>query len=88
MDLIEIRKIFENGGVEEAEGLLELFDGEKEANYWLLKARINQKKQLWGKAINDFQKVLEIDEENKEAKTQVEMVKNILGFWNPEMFNV
>jgi hypothetical protein len=88
MDFAKIKSIFENGEIEEAGGLLESFDGEKDVNFWLLKGSINQKKQLWGKAINDFQKALELDAENKEAKTKVEMVKNILGFWNPEMYNV
>ena len=88
LEIADIKTIFENGEIEKADELLDSFEGEKNVNYWLLKGGISQKKQLWGQAINAFQKVLEIDAGNKEADSSVEIINNILNFSNPEMFNV
>ena len=69
------------------DSLLDRFLGEKNKDYWMLKAGIYQKKQLWGQALNAYQKVLDLDPENTEAKINVEIINNILNFWNPEMLN-
>jgi cytochrome c-type biogenesis protein CcmH/NrfG len=53
----------------------------------MLRARISCKMQKWGEAMNDYSSVLEIQPENQEAKTGLEMVKNILGYFTPDMFN-
>jgi hypothetical protein len=37
--------------------------------------------------MNDFAAVLDIDAQNAEAKTGLEMAKNILGYFTPDMFN-
>lgn len=58
-----------------------------EKQVFVLRSRILFKRQDWGGAMNDFMKVLEIDPENKEAKSGIELTKNILGFYNPDMFN-
>lgn len=57
------------------------------AEYWLIKAKLEQKFQHWSEAINAFAKVLEKEPKNKEAQNQLHLVQNILNFWNPEMFN-
>lgn len=54
---------------------------------FLLRARIHFKMQNWGDAMNDYFCVLEIDPENKEAKSGIEMAKSILGYFTPDMFN-
>ena len=41
----------------------------------------------WGNAMNDYATVLEIDPNNQEAKTGLQMAKNILGYFTPDMFN-
>jgi tetratricopeptide (TPR) repeat protein len=38
-------------------------------------------------AINDFNKVLEINPLHNQAKVSIEMVKQILGFRNPDLYN-
>ncbi len=53
----------------------------------LLRARIHYKMQKWGDAMNDFAAVLDIDEQNAEAKNGLEMAQNILGYFTPDMFN-
>ncbi|HZL10835.1 MAG TPA: tetratricopeptide repeat protein [Prolixibacteraceae bacterium] len=53
----------------------------------LLRGRIHYKMQKWGDAINDYALVLELDPENSEAKSGLEMTRNILGYFTPEMFN-
>lgn len=53
----------------------------------LLRARIQYKMQRWGDAMNDYYAVLEINPQNQEAKSGVEMAKSILGYFTPDMFN-
>ena len=54
---------------------------------FLLRARILYKMQHWGKAMNDYNSVLEIDPGNQEAKSGIEMARSILGYFTPDMFN-
>ena len=54
---------------------------------FLLRGRIHYKMQNWGDAMNDYYSVLEIDPENQEAKSGLEMAKSILGYFTPDMFN-
>lgn len=53
----------------------------------LLRARVSYRMQKWGDAINDFASVLDIDANNQEAKSGMEMAQNILGYFTPDMFN-
>jgi len=52
-----------------------------------LRGRIYCKMQKWGNAMNDYATVLEIEPQNQEAKTGLEMARNILGYFTPDMFN-
>ncbi|NQU88403.1 MAG: tetratricopeptide repeat protein [Mariniphaga sp.] len=85
--LSEIELLFKNGNFKEAEYLINSFQGVTNIDYWLLKGKIHQKMQKWGIAINSFNKALELDPDNKEAKVNIEIINDILNFWNPEMFN-
>jgi len=64
-----------------------IFNDYRNSDALLLRARIQYKMELWGKAMNDYSAVLEIDPDNREAKSGIEMVKNILGYFTPDMFN-
>jgi len=55
--------------------------------YYLTKGFLEQKFQNWGDAINAYSRVLELDAENEDAKSNLHLIQNILNFWNPEMFN-
>ena len=57
------------------------------AEYYAVKGKLEQKFQNWGKAINAYSKVLELEPENIEARNHLQLIQNILNFWNPEMFN-
>ena len=57
------------------------------AEYYTVKGKLEQKFQNWGKAINAYSKVLELEPENIEARNHLQLIQNILNFWNPEMFN-
>lgn len=52
-----------------------------------LRGRIYYKMQKWGNAMNDYATVLEIEPQNQEAKTGLEMARNILVYFTPDMFN-
>jgi len=75
---------------EQSQAALEIFDKiepEDSVEYYLLKGKIAQKFQNWSEAMNAFHKVLDIDKENEEARNNLEHIRMILNFWNPEMFN-
>ncbi len=75
---------------EKTEQALEEFqkiESEETVEYWMLKGKLEQKFQNWGEAINAFNKVLKIDNGNREAENNLHFVQNIINFWNPEMFN-
>ena len=72
---LEARKLFDNIKPEET------------VQYYSVKGKLEQKFQNFGDAINAFSKVIEMDPDNIEAKNNLHLIKNILNFWNPEMFN-
>ncbi|HSH20144.1 MAG TPA: hypothetical protein VLA03_06810 [Draconibacterium sp.] len=55
--------------------------------YLMVKGKLEQKFQNWGIAMNAFSKVIEIDPDNIEAQNHLHVIRGILNFWNPEMFN-
>ena len=55
--------------------------------YYMVKGKLEQKFQNWGKAINAFSKVTELEPDNIEAHNHLQLIQSILNFWNPEMFN-
>jgi tetratricopeptide (TPR) repeat protein len=60
---------------------------EETVEYWMIKGKLEQKFQNWGEAMNAFNKVLAIDNKNREAENNLHFIQNIINFWNPEMFN-
>lgn len=57
------------------------------AAYWYLKGLYFKAQQIWGEAINCFSKALEMDEGLTKAAVNIEMIKNIMRFTNPQMLN-
>jgi len=87
--LIEAKAFFDQNELIaslEAVNRVILYDHENR-DAFLLRARIHYKIQQWGKAMNDYGSVLEIDPDNREAKSGIEMSKSILGYFTPDMFN-
>jgi len=82
-----ILKLLEKEKAAEAKKALDETEAEDTEKYWLLKGKIEQKFQNWGESLNAYHKVLELNPDNPEAKNNIHIIKNILNFWNPEMFN-
>ena len=82
-----IEKLIEKGELAQAENILKKDGAAETVQYLLLLGKIKRKQQLWGEAINAYQKVISMEENNKEAKLQIHIIRNILNFHNPEMFN-
>ncbi len=90
MDKEHLEKVKELIQAEKANDARELFNQIKETEsieYFLIKGKLEQKFQNWGDAQNAFLRVLEIEPQNKEAQSRLQIIKGILNFWNPEMFN-
>ena len=67
------------------EDLIKKDESNEDLYFWL--GKVYYKKQEWGSAINAFQKVLDLNPERKDAQSQIDMAYNILGYFNPDMFN-
>lgn len=57
------------------------------AELYYLQGQIFYKQQQWGRAINAFNRVLEIDPNHPDAQSQIDMANSILGYFTPDMFN-
>lgn len=86
-EIAAVMHLLDREKAREAELAFQKLEPENTAEYLLLKGKIEQKFQHWGEAINAFNKVLELDPEHTEAKNNLHLIKNILNFWNPDMFN-
>lgn len=89
MDITEAKSLVEQNQLEKAMEILnELISrSETDIESLLLRGRIQYKMQNWGKAMNDYSSVLEIDPANAEAKSGFAMASNILGYFTPDLFN-
>jgi tetratricopeptide (TPR) repeat protein len=87
--LDEARALFDKHELPDSLNLVNeyLATGKNNIDALLLKARILYKLQRWGEAMNEYHAVLDIDPDNKEAKSGLEMAKSILGYFTPDMFN-
>lgn len=87
--LNKIETFYNSHQLEEAivliDELLQVNDENEELYFW--KGKVHYKRQEWGKAINSFNKVMEINPNNRDAQSQIDMAKSILGFFTPDMFN-
>ena len=88
-ELVEARVLFDKNelqsSLEKVSGII--LNGEVTPDAFLLRARIHYKMQKWGDAMNDYNSVLEREPDNQEAKSGIEMARNILGYFTPDMFN-
>jgi hypothetical protein len=89
MDITELKKMVEQNELSKS---LEILNEQIRVNssnvqVLLLRGRVHYKMQNWGDAMNDYSSVLEFDTDNPEAKSGLEMARNILGYFTPDMFN-
>ena len=87
LKLKQIVKLLDEEKNNEAKLLFQSMNESNTVEYWLIKGKLEQKFQNWSNAINSYNKVLDLDKNNSEAINNLQIVKNILNFWNPEMFN-
>jgi cytochrome c-type biogenesis protein CcmH/NrfG len=89
MDISELKQMVEQNELSKSLKILNdlIFVNSADIQVLLLRGRIYYKMQKWGDAMNDYSSVLELDPENQEAKSGLEMAQNILGYFTPDMFN-
>lgn len=89
MDIEAIKQlVLQNKSIEALEVLnSKLKESPADLNLLQLRGHIFYKMQKWGDAMNDFTSVLEIEPDNVEAKSKLELARNILGYFTPDMFN-
>lgn len=84
-----ITGLYESGQLEKAEELinevLQIHPDDADLHFW--RGKIYYRRQEWGKAINQFQRVLDINPSYPGAKEQIQMANDILGYFMPDMFN-
>lgn len=86
--LIEIEKILATGRVQEAtEQVLALLQNEPEnAGAWYLLGGIYRREQLWGEAINAYNRAKMIEPEGP-AAAAIESIYDIIRFVNKDLMN-
>lgn len=89
MNITEAKRLFEINELNKSlEILNKLISVDKaDIELLLLRGRIHYKMQRWGDSMNDYASVLEINPDNAEAKSGLEMAQSILGYFTPDMFN-
>ena len=90
MNSEKLNHVIELINAEKAKEALLLFNEiveEETLEYFMVLGKLEQKFQNWGKAMNAYSKVIQIDPGNIEAMNRIKMIQSILNFWNPEMFN-
>ncbi len=85
--LEKVTQLLKEDKIKEASELFIQIQPENTTDYWMTKGIIEQKFQRWGSSLNAFNKVLRLEPDNRESKNSIQLIKNILNFWNPEMFN-
>ena len=84
----QIEKLYDNYKLDEAEELLDsiLENDYNRVKALVLKGKIYSRRQDYGKAINMFNMVIEIDAENKDAIIGLKLISNILKLSNNYYF--
>lgn len=84
-----IEELFRSNQLEEAEALIldEIQARVEDPDLYFMLGQIHYRRQQWGKAINAFQRVLELNPAYPGAKEQIQMANAILGYFTPDMFN-
>lgn len=85
MDKIqEARQLFGQFKLDESQALCNavLLDHPNQIEALLLSAKIASQKQDYGQALNYYNRIIELEQNNQEAKTAIQLIQNILGISN------
>lgn len=88
-EIDKIDRLMREGTLQSAEQLTgeALAESPENARLHFRMGQIHYRRQQWGRAINSFQRVLELDPAYPGAKEQIQMANAILGYFTPDMFN-
>ena len=83
-DIEKAARLYSEYKLDEARNLLEAIEKKEEENLQVLVllGKIHSRTQNYGVAMNYFNKALSIDKNNTEAKTGLQLIKNILQLTN------
>lgn len=87
--LLEIEQWIELNRLQEAElgiSQIRMREGESAQTHFL-QGKLDMKTERWGDAINSFQQALELEPQMEAARTNIEMARSILSFFNADMLN-
>jgi nicotinate-nucleotide adenylyltransferase len=89
MDITDLKQLVEQNELSKPLEILneQIRINSSDVELLLLRGRIHYKMQNWGDAMNDYSSVLELNPDHPEAKSGLEMARNILGYFTPDMFN-
>lgn len=89
MDITELKQLVEQNELSRSLEILneQIRINSSDVQILLLRGRVHYKMQKWGEAMNDYSSVLELEPDNPEAKSGLQMAQNILGYFTPDMFN-
>ena len=87
LQLKETGKLLQENRLPDAEMVLKQSGLENLASWWYLNGMLEQKKEKWGNALNCYNRCLSLDAGHPSAPAAVEMVRSILTFWNPDLYN-
>lgn len=87
LQLREAAKLLQENRLPDAEMVLKQSGLENLASWWYLNGMLEQKKEKWGNALNCYNRCLSLDAGHPSAPAAVEMVRSILTFWNPNLYN-
>jgi nicotinate-nucleotide adenylyltransferase len=89
MDITDLKQLVEQNELSKPLEILneQIQINSSDVELLLLRGRIHYKMQNWGDAMNDYSSVLELNPDHPEAKSGLEMARNILGYFTPDMFN-
>ncbi|MEN8118202.1 MAG: hypothetical protein ABFS16_14550 [Bacteroidota bacterium] len=85
--LVKVKELLDKDKAPEAKSLFVRINPDDSVEYYLVKGKLEQKFQNWGEAINAYSKVLELDSGNLEAANNLNLIEDILNYWNTDMFN-
>ncbi len=88
--LVKAKIALDQNSLDEAKLLLDEFITGSPLNIdaFLLRSQLFHKLQAWGDAINDLNRVLELEPDHKVAKNYKSMVMQIIRYWNKDNYNL
>jgi len=86
---LEAESLFNAGSTNESLFILDEILSQESLNVdcLMLRAKVYYRLQKWGDALNDLNKIQEIEPDHRMAQNYKSMVMNIISFWNKDNYN-